>query len=124
MYPFYTPQDYVFYKIEFFLYFVFYNTYYNNSTYFYVQDLQQRLEECLPLLEVINEEGHQLASITPEGASRVDDVIAKDNKKFDNISEQVKRKADKINLQRQKSQEVSLKTPNNIMKINLLLLGI
>ena len=69
--------------------------------------MQQRLEECLPLLEVINEEGHQLASITPEGASRVDDVIAKDNKKFDNISEQVKRKADKINLQRQKSQEVS-----------------
>ena len=71
------------------------------------QELQQKLDECRPLLEILNTQGPHLASLASgEAGSRVDDLLNKDNKKFSAIDEQVQRRADKIHLQRQKSMEV------------------
>ena len=73
----------------------------------FVDRLQRELDVCKPLIEALNEQGPQLASLSPgEAGSKVDDMLAKDNKKYSAIADQVKRRADKINLQRSKSMEV------------------
>ena len=72
-----------------------------------LEELQRKVDECRPLLDVLNQDGPHLAMLSPgEGSSRVDDMLTKDNKKFDAIDEQVKKRADKLNLQKQKSMEL------------------
>ena len=41
-----------------------------------------------------------------EGALKLEDILHRDNKKYDTVSDQVQRRADKIKLQKQKSMEV------------------
>ena len=70
--------------------------------------LETQLAQCQPLLEVLNEDGPQLSDLTPgEGASKVDRILARDNKAVAGVTDQVAKRADKLNLQRQKSHEVS-----------------
>ncbi len=72
-----------------------------------LQKLQRQMEECKPLLEELNQQGQQLAELSPgEGASKVEELRAKDNSKFEGINSQVQKRADKISLQRHKSMEV------------------
>jgi len=69
--------------------------------------LETQLAQCQPLLEVLNEDGPQLADLTPgEGSSKVDRILARDNKAVAGVTDQVAKRADKLNLQRQKSHEV------------------
>ena len=72
-----------------------------------LQKLQQVLEECKPMLDTVNEQGPQLSALTPgEGATRVDDIIARDNNKFSSAAEKIKGHADRLKMQRSKSAEV------------------
>ena len=72
------------------------------------QKLQDSLEECRPILEGLNQQGAQLANLSPrEGATKIDELIAADNKKFEQAANQIQRRADKIKLQRAKSMEVN-----------------
>ena len=75
---------------------------------FVPQKLQQQLDLCRPVLQDLAEYGTTLSSLSPgEGASKLDDLIRKDNKKFDTINDQVQKRAERIMLQRKKSVEVS-----------------
>ena len=58
-------------------------------------------------MDTLNDSGSQLSAKSPgEGASRIDDYLKRDNKRFNTIDEQVKKRADKLNIVRQKSMEV------------------
>ena len=71
------------------------------------QALETLLTQCRPLLEVLNEEGPQLAELTlEEGAAKVERILARDNKAVGGATDQVAKRADRLNLQRQKSHEV------------------
>ena len=72
-----------------------------------LEKLQSLLDECKPLADELNAQAPQLTSLTPgHGAVKVEETVANDNRKLDNITDQVKRRADRMNLQRQKSMEV------------------
>ena len=65
------------------------------------------LDEARPLLEFLNESGPRLRTMSPgEGALKLEDMLHRDNKKYDALSDQVQRRADKIKLHKQKSMEV------------------
>ena len=65
------------------------------------------MEEIQPLLEVLTSEGSELADLAPgDTGLRVEDLISKDNKKFDELKEQVNKLAEKVQLSKQKSNEV------------------
>ena len=65
------------------------------------------MTEVQPLLDTINSEGAELSEVTPGDASlRVEDLIHKDNKRFDNLREQIEKRAEKARLVREKSSEV------------------
>ena len=73
-----------------------------------LQRLQLELEEAKPLLEFLNQSGPELRTMSPgEGALKLEDIMHRDNKKYDTLSDQVQRRADRIKLQKQKSMEVS-----------------
>lgn len=66
-----------------------------------------QLEEIEPILEVLNSEGNDLADLAPgDSGLRIEDLISKDNKRFDNVKDQIAKKAEKVQLSRQKSNEV------------------
>ncbi|XP_046365486.2 microtubule-actin cross-linking factor 1, isoforms 1/2/3/5-like isoform X11 [Haliotis rufescens] len=73
----------------------------------HVQVLMDQLEEIEPILEVLNSEGNDLADLAPgDSGLRIEDLISKDNKRFDNVKDQIAKKAEKVQLSRQKSNEV------------------
>ncbi|XP_041359578.1 microtubule-actin cross-linking factor 1, isoforms 1/2/3/5-like isoform X9 [Gigantopelta aegis] len=73
----------------------------------HVQSLLDKVEEIQPLLEVLTLEGSELADLAPgDTGLRVEDLISKDNKKFEDLKDQVNKLAEKVQLSRQKSSEV------------------
>lgn len=82
----------------------------------HLQHLQQALEEATPLLDILNSQGPQLVALSPvEGASKLDDIITKDNKKVSSIADQIQKRVDKVKLKRQKSKEVLLLLCNKLI---------
>jgi hypothetical protein len=74
-----------------------------------LQQLQSLLDEYKPMLDALNDTGNRLSSLVQgPAAGEVTDLLAKDNEKYDAISDLVQKRADKIKLQREKSLEVSL----------------
>lgn len=72
-----------------------------------MQRLQGGVTENRPLLETINHVGPQLCQTCPgEGAGYIEDFMHRDNRRFDAICEQVQRKAERIELSKQRSDEV------------------
>lgn len=60
------------------------------------------LAEFRPVLESINLIGPQLCQISPgEGASTIEGLVTRDNRRFDAIAEQIQRKAERIHLSKQ-----------------------
>lgn len=58
--------------------------------------------EFRPVLESINLIGPQLCQISPgEGASTIEGLVTRDNRRFDAIAEQIQRKAERIHLSKQ-----------------------
>ncbi|XP_045762779.1 dystonin isoform X12 [Maniola jurtina] len=69
--------------------------------------LEAELQEFRPLLDNINQVGPQLCQTSPgEGATHVEGIITRDNRRFDTIAEQVQRKAERLLLSKKRSLEV------------------
>ncbi|XP_021923220.1 dystonin isoform X2 [Zootermopsis nevadensis] len=72
-----------------------------------IQRLEHDIQEFRPVLESINLVGPQLCQISPgEGASTIEGLVTRDNRRFDAIAEQIQRKGERIHLSKQRSLEV------------------
>uniref|UniRef100_W4VR42 Putative short stop n=1 Tax=Corethrella appendiculata TaxID=1370023 RepID=W4VR42_9DIPT len=70
--------------------------------------LESNLTEIRPILETVNAVGHQLCQISPgEGASTIEGIVTRDNRRFEAIVEQIQRKAERLHLSKQRSNEVT-----------------
>ncbi|XP_050552465.1 dystonin isoform X47 [Spodoptera frugiperda] len=69
--------------------------------------LEAELQEYRPVLENLNQIGPQLCQISPgEGATHIESIVTRDNRRFDAIAEQVQRKAERLLLSKKRSLEV------------------
>ncbi|XP_047367850.1 dystonin isoform X35 [Vespa velutina] len=69
--------------------------------------LEMEISEYRPILDKINAVGPQLCQISPgEGAATIEGLVTRDNRRFDAIAEQIQRKAERIQLSKQRSLEV------------------
>jgi len=72
-----------------------------------IKRLEQEVNENRPLLENINSSGPKLCQVSPgEGAKTIEDLVARDNRRFDNVCEQIKKKSERIQSSKQKSLEI------------------
>ncbi|XP_052759146.1 uncharacterized protein LOC113511282 isoform X14 [Galleria mellonella] len=69
--------------------------------------LEADLQEFRPVLDNINLIGPQLCQISPgEGATHIEGIVTRDNRRFDAIAEQIQRKAERLLLSKKRSLEV------------------
>ncbi|XP_060518136.1 microtubule-actin cross-linking factor 1 isoform X29 [Cylas formicarius] len=70
--------------------------------------LEIDLQEMRAVLESVNILGPQLCQASPgEGASTIEGLVARDNRRFDAIAEQIQRRAERIHLGKQRALEVT-----------------
>lgn len=70
--------------------------------------LESELSEMRPILETVNLVGPQLCQLSPgEGASTIESLVTRDNRRFDAIVEQIQRKAERLHLSKLRSKEVT-----------------
>ncbi|XP_035712122.1 microtubule-actin cross-linking factor 1 isoform X8 [Folsomia candida] len=69
--------------------------------------LEAEIVEQRKVLEIINLVGPQLCQLSPgEGASTIEGLVTRDNRRFDAICEQVQRRAERIQMAKARSMEV------------------
>lgn len=69
--------------------------------------LEQSVSESRHLMERLNQVGPRLCQVSPgEGSRVVEELVARNNKRFDSICEQTQRKSERIKLSKQRSLEV------------------
>lgn len=74
---------------------------------FDVLRLEGELVEMRTVLDGVNLVGPQLCQISPgEGAAVVENIVTRDNRRFDAIVEQIQRKAERLHLSNQRAKEV------------------
>uniref|UniRef100_A0A1A9WHW1 Dystonin n=1 Tax=Glossina brevipalpis TaxID=37001 RepID=A0A1A9WHW1_9MUSC len=74
---------------------------------FDVLRLEGELVEMRSFLDSVNLVGPQLCQISPgEGASVIENIVTRDNRRFDAIVEQIQRKAERLHLSNQRAKEV------------------
>ncbi|XP_022258014.1 dystonin-like, partial [Limulus polyphemus] len=79
----------------------------HRSLRFRVLRLEAEIQEYRSHLESVNHLGPRLCQISPgEGAYAIESIVTKDNRRFDAVCEQVQRKAERIELSKQKNVEV------------------
>jgi dystonin len=72
-----------------------------------IKRLEEEVIENRPLLENINSSGPKLSQVSPgEGAKTIEDLVARDNRRFDNVCEQIKKKSERIQSSKQRSLEI------------------
>ena len=72
-----------------------------------IKRLEQDVQDNRPLLEAINLSGPQLCQMSPgDGARTIEDLVTRDNRRFDAICEQIQRRSERIQLSKQRSGEV------------------
>jgi len=72
-----------------------------------IKRLEQDVVENRPQLESINLSGPQLCQMSPgEGARTIEDLVTRDNRRFDAICEQIQRRSERIQLAKQRSGEI------------------
>lgn len=70
--------------------------------------LEGELSEMRPVLECVNQIGPALCQVSPgEGASTIESLVSRDNRRFDAIVEQIQRKAERLHLSKLRSKEVT-----------------
>ncbi|XP_067629140.1 microtubule-actin cross-linking factor 1 isoform X10 [Eurosta solidaginis] len=70
--------------------------------------LETELTEMRPIIDNINLFGPQLCQISPgEGSASIENIVTRDNRRFDTIVEQIQRKAERFHLSNQRVQEVT-----------------
>ena len=83
-----------------------------------VKQLLAKMEEAEPLMKALNESGAHLSKLAGSTeAINIEDIVNKDNKKFAAINDQVQKRAEKMSLQRHKSQEVG--RPGHVFCLSL-----
>ena len=69
--------------------------------------LEQDVQDNRPHLEAVNINGPQLCQLSPgEGARTIEDIVTRDNRRFDSICEQIQRRSERIKLSKQRSSEM------------------
>ena len=69
--------------------------------------LEQDVQDNRPHLEAVNITGPQLCQLSPgEGARTIEDIVTRDNRRFDSICEQIQRRSERIKLSKQRSSEM------------------
>merc|ERR1719412_1399667 len=72
-----------------------------------IKRLEQDVQDNRPLLEAINLSGPQLCQMSPgDGARTIEDLVTRDNRRFDSICEQILRRSERIKLSKQRSGEL------------------
>merc|ERR1712020_25642 len=72
-----------------------------------IKRLEQDVLENRPHLESINLSGPQLCQMSPgDGARTIEDIVTRDNRRFDAICEQIQRRSERIKLSKQRSGEI------------------
>merc|ERR1719188_370871 len=72
-----------------------------------IHRLEGDIQQYKPLLEGINLTGPQLCQLSPgEGARTIEDLVTRDNRRFDAICEQIQRRSERIRLSKQRSSEM------------------
>merc|ERR1711981_1128241 len=72
-----------------------------------IHRLEQDIQENRPLLESVNLNGPQLCQMSPgEGARTIEDIVTRDNRRFDAICEQIQRRSERIQLSKQRAGEI------------------
>ena len=70
--------------------------------------LETELVEMRPILDAVNLVGPKLCQLSPgEGASTIESIVTRDNRRFDAIVEQIQRKAERLHLSNQRAKEVT-----------------
>ncbi|XP_054739782.1 dystonin isoform X16 [Anastrepha obliqua] len=70
--------------------------------------LETELVEMRPVIDNINLFGPQLCQISPgEGSASIENIVMRDNRRFDAIVEQIQRKAERFHLSTQRVKEVT-----------------
>ncbi|XP_076320054.1 microtubule-actin cross-linking factor 1-like isoform X9 [Tachypleus tridentatus] len=72
-----------------------------------ITQLEKEIHEYRPLVESVSSLGPRLCQISPgEGSHLLETLVTRDNRRYDAICEQVQRKAERIQLSKQKNSEV------------------
>ncbi|KAG8192780.1 hypothetical protein JTE90_019099 [Oedothorax gibbosus] len=72
-----------------------------------IQRLEGEIQEYRPLVDTLNHLGPQLCQMSPgQGAADIENQVTRVNRRFDTICEQVQRKAERIDLSKQRNVEV------------------
>ncbi|KAF8783432.1 Dystonin like protein [Argiope bruennichi] len=72
-----------------------------------IQRLEGEIQEYRPLVETLNHLGPQLCQMSPgQGAADIENQVSRINRRFDTICEQIQRKAERIDLSKQRNVEV------------------
>merc|ERR1719412_2440259 len=72
-----------------------------------IKRLEQDVQDNRPLLEAINLSGPQLCQMSPgDGARTIEDLVTRDNRRFDALCEQIQRRSERIQLSKQRSSEM------------------
>nr|XP_024217733.1 dystonin isoform X10 [Halyomorpha halys] len=72
-----------------------------------INALESDIQEFRPVVENINQIGPQLCSLSPgEGASTIEGLVTRDNRRFDAVCDQIQRKAERLHMYKQRSLEV------------------
>ncbi|XP_055691757.1 dystonin isoform X3 [Lutzomyia longipalpis] len=69
--------------------------------------MEGEIPQMRQVLETINSTGPQLSALSPgEGAVTIESLVARDNRRFDGIVDQIQRRAERLQLSKQRSKEV------------------
>ncbi|XP_022692769.1 microtubule-actin cross-linking factor 1-like isoform X2 [Varroa jacobsoni] len=72
-----------------------------------IHRLEQDISQVRKIIEVVNHLGPQLCQLSPgEGANVIESMMTRLNRRFDAICEQIQRKAERIELSKQRNSEV------------------
>merc|ERR1712020_174254 len=72
-----------------------------------IKRLEADVQENRPHLESVNLNGPQLCQMSPgEGARTIEDIVTRDNRRFDAICEQIQRRSERIQLSKQRAGEI------------------
>ncbi|XP_054709316.1 LOW QUALITY PROTEIN: microtubule-actin cross-linking factor 1, isoforms 1/2/3/4/5-like [Uloborus diversus] len=72
-----------------------------------IKTLEESVAESREQLEIVNHTGPRLCQLSPgEGAALIEDLISRSNQRFEKVSEQVQRKAERIQLAMQRKYDI------------------
>lgn len=73
-----------------------------------IEELAKEIQENRPLIEAVNLVGPQLCQLSPgEGASTIETIVTRDNRRFDQICEQIQRRLERLHMSKKRSKEVT-----------------